>query len=92
MKIPQWLAWPCAIITALLALAIIVLIILNPVPTFGGGYSCETRLSIAYKGMTAATAEVDRKGMAAFALTRSMTDAFGPCEWQGRNYVCQNVP
>jgi len=92
MKIPQWLAWICAVITALLALAIIVLIVLNPVPAFGGGYSCETRLSIAYKGMSAALERLGPKHEATYPLVRSMTDAFGPCEWNGGQYRCQNAP
>ena len=89
MKIPQWLAWPCAILVALLALAIIVLIILNPVPTFGGGYSCDFKLAVMRQAAEDTVTELGSKHPQSHYLMQRLSDAQFNCRWDDSRYRCQ---
>jgi hypothetical protein len=88
----RWCCYIFATIVALLCLGVIVLIILNPVPAFGGDYGCQTKLTIAYKGMIAAIEREGLQGNSTYPLARSLNDAFGPCGWEGPIYACENAP
>ena len=89
MKIPQWLALICAIVTALLALGIIIVIILNPVPTFGGGYSCDFRLAVMRQAAEDTVTELGSQHPASHLLKQRLSDAQFSCSWDDSRYRCQ---